>query len=111
MQSILDTLSAGRKTTVCVHLLKKPDMSRFAHKDYARKIAYLKEFSALQQRPVLNLLDGYAGQVSKIKAFWVFNGISCQATKAVIQAAAMRSDVAFVSGGPLAGIRAMMNYP
>lgn len=42
LESILDTLSVGRKTKVYVHLAAKPDLSRFAHRDCAGKIARLK---------------------------------------------------------------------
>ena len=87
LQSVLDTLSVGRKTKVNVHLTAKPDLSRFAHRDYDGKIARLKEFTMEKQRPLITYLQGNGGQVERIKGFWVFNGISCQATKPVIQAA------------------------
>jgi hypothetical protein len=41
LQAVLDTLSPGNKTSVCVHLNERPNLSRFPLKAHTKKIVYL----------------------------------------------------------------------
>lgn len=101
LQAVLDTLSPGNKTPVCVHLLEKPNLSKFPQKAYTDKIAYLREFALQKQEPLIAFVNSFGGLVEDIKSFWVFNGISFKGTKEVILEVAPRIDVEFVSGGEL----------
>ena len=101
LQAVLDTLSPGNKTIVCVHLVEKPSLSRFQQKAYAQKIAYLKEVSQRIQRPLIIFVNTFGNQIDSLKSFWVFNGLSFQGTKNAILAVASRHDVEFVSGSDM----------
>ncbi|OGC40525.1 hypothetical protein A2Y85_01370 [candidate division WOR-3 bacterium RBG_13_43_14] len=99
LQAVLDTLSSGNKTWVSVHLVEKPNLTRFPQKAYAQKIAHLKEFSQRVQRPLIDFANSFGNQIDSLKSFWVFNGFTLKATKPVILAIVSRPEVDFVNGG------------
>ena len=55
----------------------------------------LQSFSSASQQNVLNLLNqgSRGGNVDDIHSFWLFNGITCEATSSVINEVAMDKDV------------------
>lgn len=97
LESILDTLSQGKKIWVSVHLKEKPNLEKFPKKAYAQKIAYLKEFSQRSQFPVVQFVKGFGNKVDSIKQFWIYNGFCMDAEKEVIIAVANLPEVEFVN--------------
>jgi hypothetical protein len=104
LQAVLDTLSPGNKVRVYVHLIEKPNLSRFSQKAYKEKIAYLKEFALQKQTPLINFVNSFGNLVENVKSFWVFSGFSFRGTKNVMAAIAERPEVKFLSGGLTCGI-------
>jgi len=110
LQAVLDTLSPKAKTRVCVHLVEKPNLSRFPQKAYTAKIKYLKEFAHRKQTALIEFTNSYGNLVENVRSFWVFSGFTFRGTKNVIIAVAARPEVEFVSGGIIGDIKEPFGY-
>ena len=85
MASQYDATEAARMTA----FLGRKERAQFVMED-------LQRFSYNSQYELLAFLEGAGEAVSDIQPFWIFNGISCQATPSVIAALAQRPDVACI---------------
>ena len=72
-------------------------MTRAQRRDYV--VNELKHFSEQSQTEVVNYLTAQStrGQVNVLHRFWIFNGLSCEATAECIDELSMRHDVRFLS--------------
>nr|MCR5659057.1 S8 family serine peptidase [Bacteroidales bacterium] len=72
-------------------------MTRAQRRDYV--VNELKRFSEQSQTEVVNYLTAQStrGQVNVLHRFWIFNGLSCEATAECIDELSMRHDVRFLS--------------
>lgn len=100
MESTRKTAS-NEKTPIMITLTQQYDASgieqRTAYLGRKERISYvveeLQRFSQSSQRDLLEFLSEAGESVSDIHPFWIFNGISCKATPAMIQALAQRPDI------------------
>ncbi len=96
-------LSFGQsnKTSIIITMAEQYDGSKleestkFMNPDAREKyvINELKQFASESQADLLNDLYAAKSAVSDITPYWIFNGISCKADQATIQAIAQRPDV------------------
>jgi subtilisin family serine protease len=79
-------------------LRTKADLYRTKESKRSFVVNELIHFSNETQREVKSYLNFYAqdNQVSDITSFWIYNGISCQATKEVIEILASLEDVLII---------------
>lgn len=99
----LQTLKAQDKAGVVVFMKEQADLSRVTSLSQTKAERRQAVIEALQrvaatQAPVLALLAPAQarGVVEDLKSFWIFNGFSMKAPKAVILAVAARPEVAVV---------------
>ena len=92
---------SNQKTSVIITMKEQYDaskleqetrfMTRKARTQYV--INELQQFAAESQADLLKTLNADKNAVSDITPYWIFNGISCNADQATIQAIAKRPDV------------------
>lgn len=98
----LERLGAGEKASVIVLLKEQADLASIVTPIQVKAerskavIEALQTVAATTQPPVLTALAQAKGAVEALKRFWIFNGFSVKATKAVILAVAARPDVAVI---------------
>ena len=71
-------------------------MTRARRRDYV--VNELKRFSEGSQAEVVGFLSeqGTRGQVNVLHRFWIFNGVSCEASAACIDELSIRNDIGFI---------------
>ena len=96
---------SSEKTSIIITMAEQYDangleqrtqfMNRTARAEFV--VNELKQFSQDSQADLLKALAAAKDEVSDITSFWIFNGISCKADQATIQAIKQRPDVRSVA--------------
>ena len=73
---------------------KTQNMTKAQRRDFV--INEKKAFCQASQQDVVDFLNGFKDEVSEIKQFWTFNGLSCVVSEEVEKQLAERHDVAYV---------------
>jgi subtilisin family serine protease len=103
VQAVLDASAPEDRLTVIVTLVDQADLSRIPGANRAARlqgiIRALQALAEASQRQILAQLDAYRaqGKVGLVIPYWVFNGLSVNATADVIQELAARDDVRMIT--------------
>jgi len=81
-----------------VELRSKSAMYRLKEDKRTFVVSELKNFAKEKQKEIMSYLTHYAksGIVSEIKQFWIYNGITCNATKEVIEVLSFLDDILII---------------
>ncbi len=96
LQAKLNQASPDEKLKVIVRMAEEADISIFPPGQREAMVQYLKDFASRSQKDLLASLPTYGDKVSKVKPFWIYNGIALEATKEVVLDLAKRSDVGYI---------------
>ena len=96
LQAKLDQATPDEKLKVIVRMTEEADISVFPQGQREAMVQYLKDFASRNQKDLLASLPAYGDKVSRVKPFWIFNGIAMEATKEVVLDLAKRSDVSCI---------------
>jgi serine protease AprX len=108
LQAVLDSLPPGEMTTVVVTLRDQTELKPAPGTKRAARlkgtIQALKANADATQAPIRTLLRarGTEGRVARTTPLWIVNGVSVTATADVIQALAVRPDVASITTDQIA---------
>jgi subtilisin family serine protease len=93
----LALMKQNEQIEIIVHMKNHPDLSLMGESaSKAEKILYLQEFARTDQTAILSYLNMHTEEISELKSYWIFNGLSFQATRKVIEIVASRGDVDYV---------------
>jgi len=96
LQAKLDQGAPDEKLRVIVRMAEEADISVFPKGQREAMVQYLKDFASRSQKDLLASLPTYGDKVSKVKPFWIYNGITMEATKGVVLDLLERPDVGYV---------------
>ena len=104
LNSATQSAQPNEKLKIIVSLNERYDIAdferrtRFLSNNLCATLAVeeLRNFSEYSQKGLVQFLHDAGESVSDIHPYWIFNGVSCQATPEIIDALAKRADVSLV---------------
>ena len=93
----LASLKQDEQIEVIVHMRNRPDLSLMdENASKSEKILHLQEYAESDQTAILSNLNMHTEEISDLKSYWIFNGLSFKASRKVIETVALRHDVDYV---------------
>ncbi len=89
-------LENNEPVQVIVYMKDQVDLSIIPRAVKAEKIAYLQQYARDDQADLLSYFDGFENEVTNLKTWWIFNGLTFCAARDIIEKVAARGDVDYV---------------